>query len=367
MSNGAEEILRKYLPGPFKSSGSSNIITRCPFHKNGQEGHPSFIVNLVRGTYKCFTGYCAVNGSLEHLLVTLGVSPSIAKMELKGLEFEIETNNQFRKLQFKNQFKAGDPYLAKTILPDILLSAYDFPAQDIIADGFSQETINHFQVGYDIKQNRITYPVRDMYGNLAGMSTRSTSLSKDQEPRYRVYQGAFTDLYGQKRSGDYGNWFNDQFPGYAFNNHDFLWNFDKVWKDVRGGTQYPYVILVEGFKACMWVRQCGFPNVVALMGSKISYEQRLLLQKLSLPVCLMLDNNPAGKEGAIKVGSLLWKMVYGRLLSVSYPMEDLEISTQPDDYDKETISWMLHNRKTFTDLKFIQKRKTLLKEDNHVY
>lgn len=367
MSRGADEILRKYLPGPLKTSGSNNLVTKCPFHKNGQEAHPSFLINLTRGTFRCFTGYCSESGSIEQLLVKLGVSPSIAKAELKDLEFNLEGGKQFRKLVFNNQFKAGDPYRAKIILPEVLLAAYDFPPTEIMQDGFTDETISHFQVGYDIRQHRITYPIRDMYGNLAGMSSRSTALSKDTESRYRVYQGSFTDVQGNRRGGDYGNWFNEQFPGYAFNNHDFLWHFDKVWKDVRAGVPYPFVIVVEGFKACMWVRQCGFNNVVALMGSKISWEQRLLLQKLALPACLMLDNNLAGREGSIKVGSLLWKQLYGRVFTVSYPEEDKETSTQPDDYDKDTISWMLQNNKRFTDLKFNHTRKTSHKEDNHVY
>lgn len=35
--------------------------TYCPFHKNGQEKHPSLSVNLVEGYFRCFA--CGIKGS----------------------------------------------------------------------------------------------------------------------------------------------------------------------------------------------------------------------------------------------------------------------------------------------------------------
>jgi DNA primase len=61
------------------------------------------------------------------------------------------------------------------------------------------------------------------------------------------------------------------------------------------------IVVVEGFKACMWLWQAGITNVVALMTKHMSWEQRWMLHKMTDSLILMLDNDAAGVKGTVQI------------------------------------------------------------------
>ncbi len=62
------------------------------------------------------------------------------------------------------------------------------------------------------------------------------------------------------------------------------------------------LIIVEGFKACLWLLQHGYWNTVALMGSRVSRRQMQLLFRLRANFVLFLDRDPAGLQGMLHDG-----------------------------------------------------------------
>lgn len=340
-------LLQRHLPGPFKGSGNGNVLTKCPFHKGGAERKPSFSVNLESGVWHCFT--CHEAGSLRHLLRRLEVPDSTADAELKIIAPHLEQKKHAFKVEQANFFVDRDPFKADYILSEGILGVYEFCPLKLVNDGFDPNLLQRMEIGYDCKQNRIMFPLRDMYGNLAGFSGGVTEASTYQHPKYKVYQGRRQDPNtGRWIEGDFGPWFDEKYPDFRCENHDFLWNFDKVYPRLLGVSDpSATVYLVEGFKACLWMIQSGFENTVALMGSYISDRQQKMLHRLACNVVLFLDNDRAGINATFNVGNLLWKPMHGRIQVVPYPVGDED--TQPDDYETAAVSELVSRKKSFPE------------------
>lgn len=332
--------VQKFMAGPFRHVGDGNVLTKCPFHKGGQEHKPSFSINIEHGVFNCFT--CHVAGDISYLLKLLGLPRDRIDIELSSVRTELDKNRQTHFLEKQNTFARTDPFKADFILPEALLGVYEFMPLKLVEAGFHPDLLRDMEIGFDRNGNRIMYPLRDLYGNLAGFS--GGAQTQEQAPKYKVYQGR-RRVNNRWIPGDFGSWFDDQFPDYRCENHDFLWNYNRVYPRVLGmGMSDPNatVFIVEGFKACLWMLQAGYLNTVALMGSYISDRQQTMLHRLSANIVLFLDNDKAGREASVWVGDLLWKPMRGRVTVVKYPPEDDH--TQPDDYFPEGIHQMVQSR-----------------------
>jgi DNA primase len=345
-------LLPKYLPGPLRQGSGGNVSMKCPFHKEGNEKTPSFGVHLDLGVFHCFS--CHVAGPIGYLLRLLGLPREQIDMELKAIQPELDANRERMLFEKKHFFASNDPFKAKVALPEALLGVYDWCPTSLLEQGFQMELLRDYEVGFDRAQQRVTYPLRDMYGNLAGIVGGRTL--PHQQPKYKVYEGGHRDeKTHQWLAGDFGPWFDEQFYGFRCENHDFIWNFHRVFPALMEATsdQDASVILVEGFKACLWVVQCGFRNTVALMGSFISEAQQRMLHRVGGMVYLFFDNDRAGREATKRVGKLLWRPLHGRLKVVRYPVEDVQASfsgesdSQPDDYEAQGVHQMVNDSLDF--------------------
>jgi DNA primase len=347
-------LLQRYLPGSIRPGAGGNVLLKCPFHKEGQERRPSFSVNVELGLFHCFT--CHTAGDIRYLLRLLGLPRSNIDAELHSIQAELDSNRAKLEFEKTHFFVNADPFKAKFPLPESLLGVYEWCPTLLVEHGLSMELLRDYEIGFDRIQNRITYPLRDMYGTLAGIIGGKTL--PQQEPKYLVYEGGHQEQKTNKWvSGDFGPWFDEQFPGYRCENHDFIWNYNRVYPRVMEAVsgQDDTVILVEGYKACLWTIQSGFLNTVALMGSYISETQQRMLHRLGGMVYLFFDNDYAGREATKRIGKLLWRPLHGRLKVVQYPEEDVKMSisgddrgdSQPDDYEAQGIHQMVANSLDF--------------------
>lgn len=337
--------IQRHMAGPFRPVGGGNVLTKCPFHKGGQEYKPSFSINLEKAVFHCFT--CHVAGPIGYLLHLLGIPRELIDNELSVIRPLLERNAETIRLEKQNFFKQNDPFKSDYTLPESILGVYEWAPTQLIERGFSEVLLKDLEIGFDRNGERIMYPLRDLYGNLAGFSGGASR--PDQQPKYSVYQGR-RKVNGRFVPSDFGPWFDEQFPDYRCENHDFLWNYHRVYPRILSmGMSDPNatVVIVEGFKACMWMLQAGFINTVALMGSYISDRQQMMLHRLNANIVLFLDNDKAGREAAVWVGEHLWKPMKGRVSVVTYPPEDEQDNTQPDDYEPEGLIQMVQERMPF--------------------
>lgn len=344
-------LVKKYLPGALHPVGESNVITKCPFHKGGDERKPSFSINLDKGLFHCFTGGCPASsgGNLFQLLKMLEVPKDKLELEIQAVKPYLEAKASSHKLAKAHSFKKRDPFKAVHELPESVLGVFDFCPMDLVSAGFDPSLLQRMEVGYDIRNERITYPIRDIYGVLAGFSAGATPRSKSPHPKYKVYEGRRRSVSGYWIPSDYGEWFDEWFPEYTFENHNFLWNYNRVWKRFTESGSIGTVYVVEGFKACLWMMQAGFENTVAAMGSYLSEVQQQLLHRLGSDAILCFDNDAAGRTATLKCGDILYKPLGGKVRCLHYPDEDRGVNTQPDDYELESLRWMVGRSLPYPD------------------
>jgi DNA primase len=286
------QIAKRFL-SKVKPSGPENIMAACPFHRKSdgsEEKTPSFTMSLTRGLYYCFS--CHERGSLKKFLFAMGV-PHTHVEQYSSLLEELERYRPPR----------VDPtHLAPIVeepLPESLLGIFDLCPTALLAEGFTEATLRAFDVGFDTKHARITYPLRDCSGMLVGVSGRSSDGTR---PRYKVYDT------------EYEVW---ELRPRKTRKAGLLWNCHNVLPELYFAADgVGAVVIVEGFKACMWLHQAGIRTTVALLGSFMSKDQHILLERMGARAekYVMLDNDDAGFEGRLSVGRELAKSSHVRIV-----------------------------------------------------
>ena len=153
-----------------------NAGVTCPFHKNGQESHPSCYVYLRKdnpdipyGFYRCFT--CGSQGTLDYLVAKCFNCPieearnwlidnfSSLLVERDGIDLpEIIISNGVKR-----------EYLNES---DLDRYAYIHPYM-IQTRKVSEDILLKFKVGWDPELDAITFPVWDEHGGLIGVTRRN--------------------------------------------------------------------------------------------------------------------------------------------------------------------------------------------------
>lgn len=314
--NVSEEIHRiahQFLT-KVRRSGPDNIMAICPFHLRADgtpERNPSFAMCLSSGLYFCHS--CEEKGNLFTFLRDIGLTRTIIERQYRPLITAAS----------KNLPPPPDPLkpllLGLPVINEAVLGLLEYCPTELVDVGFNVETLRHFEVGYDKWHRRITYPLRDIKGQLVGISGRNQGAG----PKYKVYTKEY-ETWGLPASSE---------P----DKRAILWNVDKVYPEVYfSKPNGSPIVVVEGFKACMWVYQSGIKNVVALLGNYLSWEHKWVLERLGRPVCLFLDNNWAGRNGTIKAADNLTGSL--QVYVVNYPERLIEIEeAQPDNLTPDEV------------------------------
>ena len=313
---------------------SEYLSAACPFHKGGQEAKPSFWINLLTGKWGCFT--CETSGSsLKWFFIELGIRSASLDARLEYAEQFAEHDKEIHKA--KTQKKQRADFRGESTLPEALLGVFDWLPEDLIDQGFTKETLKDHNVGYDQRTDRITFPIRDLHGDLIGISGRSTMIGAN--PKYMVYRGRTTDLDGKENLGELGEWY----PDYSNEGvRDHLWGMDKCFNRIfMNESKIEELIVVEGFKARMWVDQHDWLGVVALMGAGMSPTQERIIRKLGVPTFVFLDNNEPGRRGSERVCQRLAVSTFP-VYEISYP-EHCDETAQPDDLNDQELEETLNN------------------------
>lgn len=267
------DVVKQHL-FKVREAGPTNLIALCPFH---DDRSPSFAINIQNGLWLCYA--CGESGNFRSFLLKLGMAPDFVQRNF---------GHTIKRLK-ENAPPPPDPtkpgYIAEPLkhVPESLLGIFHRCPMKLVEEGFSKATLKQFGIGVDLVHKRITFPLRDLVGNLVGISGRA--LDEGNTKRYKVYDT------------EYEQW---ELPKYHTEKSLLLWNAHKLLPEFDGasGTR---LVIVEGFKACMWLHQAGITNVAALMTKTMSWAQLQIIQRLSNAYTLMLDNDDPGTDGTVKI------------------------------------------------------------------
>lgn len=293
------DMLEPYLR-KMKTSGRDNVMALCPLPDH-DEHKASFAINVENGLWMCHG--CGRSGNLTTLLRLLGVSGRIIDTMVAPIRENLQKHQKRESQRRKSRFRTN-PLEGSRPLPEELLGVYQWKPLDLVEQGFDPPLLRELGIGYDRAKDRIIFPIRDTYGNLLGVSGRATT--EGDQPRYKVYTGGWRNSDGQYIPGDFGEEFDERFRGYSLESRSHLWNGYRAYANMLLCGKPAPLYVVEGFKACIWLIQHGYPNTVALMGSFLTQAQHDLLHLIvNGPVVLLLDNDVAGRKATKRIGKWL--------------------------------------------------------------
>jgi DNA primase len=306
--NSVESVARSFLK---KATNASNeeLKAVCPFHRKpdgSEERNPSFYINRNNGLWFCHA--CHTNGNFYSFLRSAGIAHVQIVSEYKYVLDEAG----------RHAPAAADPLNpiepTKEPLQDSILGLFDYYPKLMEDEGFPMDLCRKFDVGFDERHLRVTFPLRNTMGRLVGISGRTVT---DAVPRYKVYDTEYLDFGLPERKTE---------------KRAILWNAHEalVAINLERDPRARRLVIVEGFKGAMRVAQAGISTVVALLGSYISMEQLFFIEKLAPTIYMMWDNNTAGRSGCLQA--------VPRLMASTTALHFVEYDApQPSDLTPEEV------------------------------
>ncbi len=296
--------------------GPGHVMVRCPFHSGGHEQTPSMSISTWKPVWFCHA--CKRAGHMAQLLGHFGLGRASIDRVLPK-----EAGGYSKPENIAVQILRGtDPFRGRFTLNEAILDTYRMMPTSLKNAGYKAKTLRHFEVGYDSRNLRITYPLRTAFGDLVGISGRT--ILDGVEPRYKVYDRELKERTDFSVPASYTM---EEVKSAV------LWHAHVVRPlfFIRNKGKEP-LIITEGFKACMWTWQAGVEDTVALVGSYLTPAHAELIARATRKVVLFLDNNAAGYKGTASAGRLLLKKGV-EVCVARYPDE----REQPDDLSPEEI------------------------------
>jgi 5S rRNA maturation endonuclease (ribonuclease M5) len=171
----------------------------------------------------------------------------------------------------------------------------EIPAEYYFKRGYSKDILDKYDVGLYNKKNRIVVPVYDNeYKFIVGFTGRSIFEKCEKCGLFHNH-----NVLCPSPAREYYKW--NHSPN--FNIGDSLYNYWFAKEEIKKTGR---VILVESPGNLWRLVECGITNCLALYGSNLTDNQRLLLLTLSINyITLIMDNDEAGRQANENIYKLL--------------------------------------------------------------
>lgn len=354
------EIIKDYIP---LTSRGKNYFGVCPFH---QDHSPSMSVSKEKQMFKCFS--CGAAGNVFKFVSdfeNISYIDAVLKVANKvGMNIAV-TNDYKQKEKYEKEYEIMNLttlFYQNNLNTDLGISAKKY----LLERGLNDEMIKDFNLGlafdkntllkflkkkkvdekdlvelglvnqngldfYDVFSERIIFPIHDALAHVVGFTAR-------------VYQSDKVPKYLNSKETK------------IFRKGNILFNYHRAKDSIRLAKK---AILVEGNMDAIRMYACGFKNTIALMGTSMTKEQIVLLQKLRVPIILMFDNDEAGKLATLTNGELL--------INAGLEVQVVRLSGEkdPDEYIvKQGIEAMQDNINH--PLSFLEFKYSSLKENKNL-
>jgi len=289
----------------------------CPVH--GGDNKTAFVFFKDSKRWECFSHKCDEDYSND----VFGFVMAIRKCSFLDAVKFVESitpiakdPSKYRRYRRRLEDKKFiEKYVSKVHKPDCVSEEHlrrykHFRSGLFNSEGFSDDTLNYFEVGggYIDEQGcqRDVIPLRNDEGVLEGYSLRDIRkelLKEEEDYKYIITEGTNKDRL-------------------LYNLHN-----------VAGLGVFGVLVLVEGFKAVWRLYDYGIYNVAAVMGSKVTHGQIDILCKYPFDrVVLFFDGDVPGIKGATTSALLLRN--YIKHIDVVYSTDE---GKDPADLTKEQV------------------------------
>lgn len=261
---------------------SKELRASCLIH--GGDNKTAFRFNKDKRTWVCFTHKChEIHGNdvISLIRAIMHIDFKTAVEYLRYLTGDVGDGIDLAEVKIRREQDEfirsyEDVKVSSRIVNEEALSKFKFRSNSFLKDGFSNKTLDHFEVGGGYTDSfgytRDIIPIRDDNDNLVAYSLRDTRRDvSDDSFKYVLTSG--------------------------FNKNSVIYNLNKAKEFSREKS----LIVVEGFKSVWRLYDYGIENVVAIMGSTITPGQvNLFCQYALCGVVIMFDNDVAGVSGEIQ-------------------------------------------------------------------
>lgn len=281
----------------ISSETSKDFLCFCPFHSNVNT--PSMSVSRTKGTYICFNADCAATGNLISLLAKLtdrtyfeAVRYVLMNKPTKQQEFEAELHDI---LAPKADWKEFPPDVLVT-LRNQMLEPGNAGREYMRGRGFTDDTIDHFELGYSSKRNMVAVPVHSPDGVPLGLVGRTIEGKGFHNSAHMPTSRTLFNLHRAKRAS-------------------------------------PTAIISEASFDVMAVYQAGYPNGVGTLGGYLSDERLSLLGKYFDTYIIFTDNREIDAGGKALGNKVVER--FGGSKQILWALYDYK-NTYPNDYKDAT-------------------------------
>ena len=338
-----ETILEKLGAEPKRTG--DKIIARTVCHNHAHEGKHKLEFYSDNKLFHCYTECGTLNifdvvmqslevdfkESLQFICDIAGIDNNTLNGFTEGFNTKMdeELEGFFERFKIK-EFEPAEPF--NVLNENILHYYYPYYHKSWIDEGISIATMRKFGIKFDIENNRIIIPHRDIFGHLIGVRARNLNESEIAEGRkyIPIYHKGETLLNHATGNNLYG----------AFENKSDI-------------MAVKTIILMESEKGVMQLDSFGIPYGVAVSGSNLSMQQIYLLKQLGVSeVIIALDKeyenigDDLERIYAVKIRkSFIEKLRTDFKVSIIWDSRNLlDIKDSPTDKGKDVFEKLLLER-----------------------
>ena len=339
---------------PLVSKGK-NFFGVCPFH---DDSNPSMCVSREKQIFTCFSCHATGNvftflmdyehidfkEALRYLGEKVGLDVSNISVTKKSSKYDkLYEAYKFSVKYFQNNLssavgkKAREYLLGREINEDLIkefeiglsLENRDDLTKLLLKKEYDLSTLNRIGLSsdeHDIYNDRIMFPLYDVFGHVVGFSGR-------------IYKDNGQNKYLNTKETE------------IFKKGEMLYHYHIAREECRLKKS---VIVMEGFMDVIRASSIGVKNTVALMGTALTNQQASLIKRLSNNIILCLDGDSPGVNAMLSIGEgLLDKGI------------EVKVVVLPDDndpdsfilkYGKDRFIGLIDNAINYSDFKIQQLR-----------
>lgn len=315
------EVISNYVN--LTKSGK-NYFGICPFH---DDNHPSMSVSPDKQIYKCFS--CGATGNVFTFVSQFEHISFIEAVRLLGNKLGYEIKENTSKRNNKTSYEIYD--LANKFFQNNINTSLGRNAINYLHDRkINDEMIKKFGIGLSLNKNKLTevlenkkYPLNKLIE--LGLTTESGNDFFQNRITFPIWnlEGEVVAFSGRiYNTTDNSKYVNSK-ESIIFKKGNILYNYHNVREFTKKNDK---VILMEGFMDVIRASSVGINNCVASLGTSVTKEQVELLKRMTDNVILCFDGDKAGKHASIVVSEMFEK------INTSVKIVLLEDNLDPDEY-----------------------------------